>query len=82
MTWLALSAFAEPAARARLIDRRQAFLEAELARERATLVAIRADAGTMVPAAELMVDLVIRQWELELAWLAEVRSRLVGGMGS
>lgn len=82
LTWLALSAFAEPAARARLIDRRQAFLEAELARERATLVAIRADAGTMVPAAELMVDLVIRQWELELAWLAEVRSRLVGGGGS
>lgn len=81
LTWLALSAFAEPAARASLIDRRQAFLEAELARERVTLAAIRADTGAMVPAAELMVELVIRQWELELAWLAEVRARLVPAGG-
>jgi DNA-binding PadR family transcriptional regulator len=79
LTWLALSTFAEPADRLRLIRRRREFLTDELARERATLAAILADTGPMVPAAALMVRLVIRQWEVEIEWLAEVEEVLVSG---
>lgn len=80
LTWLALSANALPADRARLIRRRRDFLLQELARERATLEAIRADTGPMVPAAALMVQLVVRQWEVEVDWLGEVERQL-GGTG-
>ncbi len=76
LTWLALSAFANPADRSRLIRRRRDFLRQELARERATLEAIRADTGPTVPAAALIVQLVIRQWEVEVEWLAEVEQEL------
>jgi hypothetical protein len=43
------------------------------------LAAILADTGPMVPAAALMVRLVIRQWEVEIEWLAEVEEVLVSG---
>lgn len=76
LSWMALSAYAEPADRLRVLEARRAYLEGEVAKERATLAAIRADEGPMVAAAELIVDLVIRQWEVELAWLAEARARL------
>jgi DNA-binding PadR family transcriptional regulator len=82
LTWLALSAFAEPPARLRLIRRRREFLEEELARERATLGAILADTGPTVPAAALIVRLVIRQWEVEVEWLTEVEEVLCSGEGT
>jgi DNA-binding PadR family transcriptional regulator len=78
LTWLALSAFADPADRLRVIRRRRDFLKAELARERATLAAIRSDSGVMVGAGVLIVQLVIRQWEVELDWLSEVERDLAG----
>jgi DNA-binding PadR family transcriptional regulator len=80
LTWLALSDLADPADRLRVIRRRRAFLQGELDRERATLDAILADTGPMVPAGALMVRLVIRQWEVEIEWLAEVEATL-GGSG-
>jgi DNA-binding PadR family transcriptional regulator len=76
LTWLALSAFAEPSDRLRLIRRRREFLAGELARERATLAAILADTGPTIPAAALIVRLVIRQWEVEVEWLEEVEEAL------
>lgn len=82
LTWLALSAYADPADRLRVIRRRREFLAAELARERTTLEAIRGDAGPMVEAGVLMVQLVIRQWELEIDWLTEVEAKLVGAAAS
>ena len=72
LTWLILSSNTEPADRLRLLGTRREFLEGQLARERATLGEILADTGVMVAAAAHVVRLVIRQWELELAWLDEV----------
>jgi DNA-binding PadR family transcriptional regulator len=76
LTWLALSPFAEPADRLRLIRRRGNYLREQLARERSTLEQIQADTGPMILAATLGVRLVIRQWEVELKWLEEVEMAL------
>ena len=72
LTWLILSSNAQPEDRLRLIRRRREYLEEQLARERKTLGEILADTGVMVVAAAHVVRLVIRQWEVELEWLAEV----------
>ncbi len=75
LTWMALSAFAEPEDRLRLIRRRRSYLEEQLVRERATLEAILADTGPMVAAAAQVVRLVIRQWEVEVEWLGELETQ-------
>ena len=72
LTWLVLATQADPEVRAAQIDRRRAYLEAEAARERITLAAIRADTGPTVAVAEAIVSFTIRQFEAELAWLDEV----------
>lgn len=72
LTWLVLAMHASPAVVQRQIERRREFLEAEAARERTTLAAIRADTGPMVAAGALIVDFTIRQFEAEIAWLREV----------
>ena len=72
LTWLVLATQADPTVRAPQLARRRAFLEAEAARERVTLAAIRADTGPTVAVAALIVSLTIRQFEAELAWLGEV----------
>lgn len=77
LTWLALSSHAEAGARPALIAERRRYLRGELARERGTLEEVKADQGEMIPAAELMLELVVREFELELAWLDEVERRLV-----
>lgn len=79
VTWLVLATHADPAVRARQLARRRAFLEAEAARERATLAAILAGTGPTVVVAALVVSLTIRQFEAELAWLGEVAAALPGG---
>lgn len=76
VTWLVLATQADAAVRARQLARRRAFLEAEAARERATLAAIRADTGPTVAVGALVVSLTIRQFEAELAWLGEVAAAL------
>jgi DNA-binding PadR family transcriptional regulator len=76
MTWVALSDLARPAARARILDDRQSFVESELARERETLANLR----QLPPEAEgaevavLMVEHVIQQMTLELELLGELRN--------
>ncbi len=77
LTWLILSNNTQPEDRLRLIRRRREFLEEQLARERRTLGEILADTGVMVVAAAHVVRLVIRQWEVELAWLDEVEKDYV-----
>ena len=72
LTWLALSLHARPEAARKVIARRRAFLEAELARERATIQAVRADTGRTTPVPLFMLDLTIWQFEMELIWLQEV----------
>jgi hypothetical protein len=78
LTWLALNMHTKPEARDELVARRRAFLIAEIARARATLLAINADTEPIVPAeyfdstrvrANLMVELTIELFETELRWL-------------
>jgi DNA-binding PadR family transcriptional regulator len=82
LTWLALSPHARPGSVRRMVQRRRAFLESSLAREKVTLEAIRAELGPAVKAPELMVLLTIRQFELELAWLVEVERALRRGVST
>ena len=79
VTWLVLATHADPAVRAGQLARRRAFLEAEAARERATLAAILAGTGPAAAVAALVVRLTIRQFEAELGWLEEVAAALPGG---
>ena len=69
-TWMGLSIHTSAAARKRVIAARTHALGAELLKERATLAAIRADAGERVGVAEWMLGLRVAQVELELTWLA------------
>ena len=75
MTWVALSELARPAARRKILDKRQSFLEAELERERKTLADMRRlppdQEGVQV--AILMLDHVMRQMTLELGLLDKLR---------
>jgi DNA-binding PadR family transcriptional regulator len=76
LTWLALSWQAAPAAVQRQVQRRREFLEKELARERATLRAIRAEVGHDYHEAVWMVTLIIAQFRLELRWLRKLAQEL------
>ncbi len=76
LTWMALSIHADPADRARLILRRRQYLEEQIAKEEATLAAILADTGPMVADAARIVQLVIRQWKVEVEWLREIEPNL------
>ena len=78
LTWLVLAVHAPRDVVRRQIERRRRFLEREIRVERDTLQDIRADYGPMIPTAELIVELTIRQFELELAWLGEAEERLLG----
>lgn len=76
LTWMALSTHASRDVVRRQLERRRAFLEAQIAREKETLESIRADTGEMVQVGALMVTLAIRHFEAELSWLSEVEREL------
>ena len=67
---MGLSIHTSAAARTRVFAARRRALAAELLKERATLAAIRADAGARAGVAEWMVGLRVVQLQLELAWVA------------
>lgn len=69
LTWMALSWQARPGVFRRQLDRRHRFLEAELAREQATLRAIKREVGHRFHEAVWMVKLTIEQFRTELRWL-------------
>ena len=73
LTWMALSWQARPGVFARQIRQRQEFLERELAREKKTLEAVRAEVGHDFHEAVWMIKLVIEQFRTELRWLREVK---------
>jgi DNA-binding PadR family transcriptional regulator len=79
LTWIALSWQARPGVFRRQAARRRRFLEAELARERETLRAVRQEVGHSFHEAVWMLDLTIRQMQAELRWLTrltrEIRRR-------
>ena len=76
LTWLALSWLARPEVVRKQLERRQSFLESELARERATLRGIRAEVGHGFHEAVWMVSLVIRQMRVEIRWLGRLSSEI------
>jgi len=72
LTWVALSWQARPGVFQKQIERRQGFLEKELAREEVTLRAIRKEVGHRFHEAVWMVGLVIEQLRVELKWLSKL----------
>lgn len=72
LTWMALSWQASPGTFLKQLQRREKFLEAELAREEATLLAVEKEVGHRFHEAVWMVRLVIEQFRAELLWLGQV----------
>lgn len=72
VTWLVLSLHAPRAVVKRGLDTRRRFLTAEVQRETATLKAIRADVGPLIPLAASVVKHTLAQLRLELQWLDEL----------
>ncbi|HSU16043.1 PadR family transcriptional regulator [Longimicrobium sp.] len=83
LTWMALASHAREGALARQVARRRAFLGREAARERETLASMQGEGGAGHVAGRLMIELTIRQFETELAWLDEVERAfgVAGGGG-
>jgi DNA-binding PadR family transcriptional regulator len=73
LTWMALSWQARRGVFLRQLQRRQEFLERELAREKETIAAVRAEVGHDSHEAVWMITLVIEQFETELRWLRKVK---------
>ncbi|HKO03436.1 MAG TPA: PadR family transcriptional regulator [Candidatus Acidoferrales bacterium] len=76
LTWLALSWQASPAVVRRQVNRRQRFLQAELAREQATLRGIFREVGHPYHEAVWMVSVTIAQIQTELRWLGKLAREL------
>jgi len=74
LTWIALSWQARPGVFEEQVRRREQFLEQELAREVATLRAVRAEVGHRFHEAVWMVSLTIQQIRTELRWLRKISS--------
>lgn len=79
ITWAALALNAPQSTVDAQMDRRRAFLEAEIERESATLVSLEGGDGRDVAVARALVRMVIRQLEGELASLADLRGALMPG---
>jgi len=75
-TWLALSWQARPGILERQLGRRREFLEKELAKEIATLRAIRREVGHRFHEAVWMVSLVIQQVRTELRWIRKLEQEI------
>jgi DNA-binding PadR family transcriptional regulator len=76
LTWLALSWQARPGVFDEQLRRRREFLEHELAREQATLRALRQEVGHEFHEAVWMVSLVIEQFRAELRWLRKLSTQI------
>lgn len=72
LTWMALSWLARPGVFKRQVARRREFVEAELAREQATLRAVRQEVGHEFHEAVWMIRLMVQQLRGELRWLDRV----------
>ena len=76
LTWIALSWQARPGVFQQQLRRRQKFLEEELAREQATLRAIRQEVGHRFHEAVWVVSLTIQQFRGELRWLRKLSAEI------
>jgi DNA-binding PadR family transcriptional regulator len=73
LTWMALSWQARRGIFLEQLQRRQEFLKRELAREKETIAAVRAEVGHDFHEAVWMITLVIEQFQTELRWLQKVK---------
>jgi hypothetical protein len=73
---MALSWQASPGVVRKQLQRRQEFLQDELAREEATLRAVETEVGHRFHEAVWMIKLVIEQFRVELGWLRQVAAEL------
>lgn len=73
LTWLSLSWQCHPGVFPRQLQRRQKFLERELARRQEILLAVRKEVGHRFHEAVWMLSLNIDQLRTELRWLKKVR---------
>ena len=69
LTWAALSWGTDEKAVTRQIDRRRTFLTQQIAREELTIASIREEFANRPSVPELMLELGLRAFQLELAWL-------------
>ncbi|MGZ4830518.1 MAG: PadR family transcriptional regulator [Candidatus Angelobacter sp.] len=76
LTWMALSWQASPGTFLKQLRRREQFLEAELAREQATLRAVEKEVGHRFHEAVWMIRLIIEQFRVELTWLRQVAAEV------
>jgi DNA-binding PadR family transcriptional regulator len=76
VTWMALSWQASPGTFLKQLQRREKFLEAELAKEQATLRAVEKEVGHSFHEAVWIVKLMIEQFRAELLWLRQVAVEL------
>ena len=72
LTWLALSPHSSTGAFKQLIAQRRNFLQQELAREQGTFEALKNKNGPLVIPGKLMIELTIKQFQVELDWLEKV----------
>lgn len=75
-TWIALSWQARPGIFDLQLQRRQKFLEEELAKETTTLRAIQREVGHQFHEAVWMVSLVIQQFRTELRWIRKLEQEI------
>ncbi len=76
LTWMALSWQARPGVFEKQLERRQEFLEKEIAREKEVLDSILKEVGHPHHEAVWMVSLMIEQFETERKWLHRVQQEI------
>jgi len=76
LTWMALSWQASPSVVRKQLQRRQEFLQRELAREEATLRAVEIEVGHRFHEAVWMIKLMTEQFRAELNWLRHIAAEL------
>jgi DNA-binding PadR family transcriptional regulator len=76
LTWMALSWQARPGVFEKQLERRQEFLETEIAREKEVLDSILKEVGHPHHEAVWMVSLAIEQFETERNWLKRVQQEV------
>ena len=77
LTWMALSSHATNESISRIIDERRKYLVGEIKREKLTLKSFGGETGEMIVSGKLMVEITIKQFEIELIWLKKVKSSLL-----
>jgi len=82
LTWMALSWQSRKGVFERQVDRREAFLESELERERETLESVLAEVGHPYHEAVWMLKLMIAQFETERNWIRNLRMELARRAGA